>query len=89
MSSASGTTTPRIHPSPAIHLSTPKDQLSVKKKNNLTSSLSNMMASLDSSLRGSVVSAASATTPTSEEDLLSVKSDDSDADSECFVVSQH
>ena len=34
-------------------------------------------------------SAASATTPTSEEDLLSVKSDDSDADSECFVVSQH
>ena len=48
-----------------------------------------MMASLDSSLRGSVVSAASATTPTSEEDLLSVKSDDSDADSECFLVSQH
>ena len=25
-------------------------------------------------------------TPTSEEDLLSVRSDDSDADSECFVV---
>ncbi len=42
-----------------------------------------MMAQLDS-IRGGV--AGSATTPTSEEDLLSVKSDDSDADSDCFVV---
>lgn len=41
-----------------------------------------MMAQLDSSIRGG----AAVTTPTSEEDLLSVKSDDSDADSECFVV---
>lgn len=42
------------------------------------------MAQLDNSIRGGA--AAAVTTPTSEEDLLSVKSDDSDADSECFVV---
>merc|ERR1712018_983217 len=42
------------------------------------------MTQLDASIRGSPVN--SATTPTSEEDLLSVKSDDSDADSEAFVM---
>lgn len=44
------------------------------------------MAQLDNSIRGSGLTNATVTTPTSEEDLLSVKSDDSDADSECFVV---
>ena len=81
--SNSGTTTPKATPPPpAIHLSTPKDTLSVKKKNSLTSSLTNMMVQLDNSIRGT------ATTPTSENEAESeaVKSDDSDADSESFVV---
>jgi hypothetical protein len=44
------------------------------------------MSHLDTSFRGSGHGINSVTTPTSEEDLLSVKSDDSDVDSECFVV---
>ena len=72
---------------PTIQLSTPKDS-TAKKKNSLTSSLSNMMASLDSSMRTTTpnLKSSNVATPTSEEDLLSVRSDDSDADSECFVV---
>ena len=46
-----------------------------------------MMASLDTSMRSTpTLKGGNIATPTSEEDLLSVRSDDSDADSECFVV---
>lgn len=73
---------------PTIQLSTPPKDSTAKKKNSLTSSLSNMMASLDSSMRTTTptLKSSNVATPTSEEDLLSVRSDDSDADSECFVV---
>ena len=47
-----------------------------------------MMAQLDTSISRATPTLKGGTvaTPTSEEDLLSVRSDDSDADSECFVV---
>ena len=83
----SGIGTPIATP-PTIQLSTPKDS-AAKKKNSLTSSLSNMMASLDTSMNRvttPTLKSSNVATPTSEEDLLSVRSDDSDADSECFVV---
>ena len=65
-STASGTLTPTPKPAtPTNYLSTPKGN--VGKKNSLTSSLTNMMAQLDNSIRGNNI----ATTPTSEEDLLS------------------
>ena len=47
----SGSVTPTPKPAtPTIHLSTPKGNIA--KKNSLTSSLTNMMAQLDSSIRG-------------------------------------
>ena len=65
-STASGTLTPTPKTAtPTNYLSTPKGN--VGKKNSLTSSLTNMMAQLDNSIRGNNI----ATTPTSEEDLLS------------------
>ncbi len=87
----SGASTPKAPP-PSIHLTASPNMnkasnngnvnaASIKKKNSLTSSLTNMMAQLSSA-----GATGGATSPTSEEDLLSVKSDDSDADSDCFVV---
>lgn len=84
---------PAINLPPGNSIKTTKAQQ--QKKNSLTSSLTNMMAHLDSSFRSSgtapgvlAAAAGAPTTPTSasDDDLLSVKSDDSDADSECFVV---
>ena len=70
---SSGTFTMPKPATPTIHLTTPLNATkgNAGKKNSLTSSLTNMMTQLDASIRGSPVNAA--TTPTSEEDLLSGK----------------